>query len=196
MSSGDPGEPEEGPVLGPEELDISQEDNVLEIDEGRYVISPDEDSSPNPPESGPNVEASQSEKKLDRQNSDQLERPLDREDIHDWLNRDFTDIDTRYGFDVTAKFDDSVTQQRLVSNNVVAVFENLILWYAQQVGGDTPVEEVLGILLSEATVPIRYPHRTLVALIKYHELESSDTVQELLHAVSENEGVLLPPSED
>lgn len=196
MPSGDPGEPEEGPVLGPEELDISQEDNVLEIDDGRYVISPDEDSSPNRPENEPDFEASPSEREVKEKHSQELKHTLEREDIHDWLNRDFADIETQYGFDVTGKFDNAVTQQRLVSNNIVTVFENLILWYAQQVGGETPVEEVLGILLSEANVPIRYPHRTLVALLRYHELDSSNTVGELLEAVDENEGVLLPPARD
>jgi len=196
MTSGDPSEPEDGSVLGPEELDISQEDNVLEIDEGRYVISPDEDSPPTPPDPQPNSETTPSRRNNEQEDSIQTAQNLAREEIHDWLNRDFADLETQYGFDVTAKFDDSVTQQRLVSNNVVTVFENLILWYAQQVGGETPVEEVLGILLSEANVPIRYPHRTLVALLKYHELNSSNTVGELLQAVSDNEGVLLPPSED
>ena len=193
MSSGDPDGNEEGPVLGPEELDISQEDNVLEIDDGRYVISPDEDKAPNPPEGQPKLDPTAP--KREAQDGFDYSPSLDRDDIHDWLNRDFNKLETQYGFDVTAKFDDSVAQQRLVSNNVVTAFENLILWYAQQIGGETPVEEVLGILLSEANVPIRYPHRTLVALLRYHELDSSNTVEELLTAVQDNEGVLLPPSD-
>lgn len=194
MASGDPDEPDDAPVLGPEELDISQEENVLEIDDGRYVISPDEDSPPNPPDPAKDSRASETHPESLPSSTEHQE--LNRDDVHKWLTRDFTELETQYGFDVTAKFDESVTQQRLVSNNVVTVFENLILWYAQQVGGDTPVEEVLGILLSEANVPIRYPHRTLVALIKHHELDSSNTVEELLEVVNENEGVLLPPSNE
>ena len=49
----------------------------------------------------------------------------------------------------------------MVSNDVVTVFESLVLWYGQQIDNTTPVEEVLGILLVEANAPVRYPATSL-----------------------------------
>ncbi|MFC7195718.1 hypothetical protein ACFQL4_15590 [Halosimplex aquaticum] len=36
----DPSDAEDGPILSPDELDITQDEHVAEIDDGRYVVSP------------------------------------------------------------------------------------------------------------------------------------------------------------
>jgi hypothetical protein len=97
----------------------------------------------------------------------------------------------RYGFDVTAKFDGGVDQQKLVSNDIVTVFESLLLWYARQLDGSTPVEEVLGILLSQSNVPVRYPSSTVQDLVKSTNLGPDDTIADLIEAVDDEDGLEL-----
>ena len=206
MDKGEPTDPDEGPILGPDELDITEEENVLEIDDSRYVISTDDDNPPVPPEQ-PNKPMGKDDdsspprrRKTPSKPQERSKDPgtiesssLNQTDVHQWMTQYFQDSDTRYGFDITGKFDENVSQNHLFSNNVVTAFENLVLWYAQQVGGDTPVEEALGILLSEANVKVRFPHQALVTLLESHDLESTDTIGELLRAVNEDGGVILSP---
>lgn len=184
------GNADEGPILSPEELDISEDDHVRELEDGRYVVSPDgpiSDPVPSPPDgreaagptragpSGPEASAA----------------TLDQDAVHDWLARSFEDTTSRYGFDVTATFDGRVAQRRMASNDVTTIFESLILWYAQQIETDTPVEEVLGILLMESTVPIRYPPASLERLVATTDLEPGDSIADLLAAVEADDGVSL-----
>jgi hypothetical protein len=180
-------EPQEGPVLAPEELDIAEDDHVTQIDDGRYVVSPETRPADDPrevdesPEETEQVDVAESAGGPD----------LDRGTVHDWLADDLGRATSRYGFDVTATFGDGVSQRRMVSNDVVTIFENLVLWYAQQIDADTPVEEVLGILLLETNVPVRYPPRSLRRLIKSANLGPDDTIADLLAAVDAEDGVEL-----
>jgi outer membrane biosynthesis protein TonB len=200
------GTPDEGPILSPEELDISDDEHVTQLDEGRFVVSPDsrsdgqQQSEPQQPapsnQSGANPqEQPQPQPERPRQQPQQPRRSADSavtgEQAHQWLRQSFAQGNSRYGFDVTAVFDGSVSQRRMASNDVVTIFESLILWYAQQVDSQTPVEEVLGILLMEANVPIRYPPASLQNLIKSSGLDPDDTIEDLLAAVSEEDGVKL-----
>ncbi|WP_302081720.1 DUF7500 family protein [Salinibaculum rarum] len=200
------GDPEEGPILSPEELDIADDEHVTKLDEGRFVVSPDvrdqqtpsnahQSSSQNQPQ--PDAEPNQQSEPQPQSNTTQPSRqpaPSDditREEVHQWLRQSFENGGSRYGFDVTAIFDDSVSQRRMASNDVVTIFESLILWYAQQIDNDTPVEEVLGILLMESNVPVRYPSKSLTNLVKSTGLDPDDTIADLLAAVDEDNGVEL-----
>jgi hypothetical protein len=116
---------------------------------------------------------------------------LTRDQVHAWLRESFEGNSSRYGFDVTATFDGSVGQRRMASNDVVTIFESLVLWYAQQVDSDTPVEEILGILLMEANVPVRYPPESLKSLVKSAGLGPEDTIADLLARVDEDDGLKL-----
>lgn len=201
MENDDPNDSEDGTILGPEELDITEEENVLEIDDGRYVISTDKNNPPEPsaststservPGSTDGVNTSQLDQEQHRENDPLDISTLDQTEVHRWMDIHFQKSDTRYGFDITGKFDGAVSQHHLFSNNVVTAFENLVLWYAQQVGGDTPVEQVLGILLSEANVRIQFPHEAFLTLLDSHNLDGSDTIDELLRSVQDEDGVVL-----
>ena len=186
MSEGpDEPNPEDGKILSPDELDISDDDHVEQIDEGRYVVSPDvrtDSTTPSraDPEPTPAPEP-----------TEQPEPTLDEATVHEWLVETMADGNSRYGFDVTAKFDGSVSQQRMVSNDIITVFESLMLWYARQVDGSTPVEEVLGILLSESNVPVRYPPESLRNLVKTSDCSPDDSIAELLATVEGEDGVQL-----
>lgn len=215
------GEPEDGKVLSPEELDITDSKHVTELEDGRYVVSservdvqPRTEGAAEPrskaddsgagvhaeggattsrtdqPESAPSRPASSgsksrepepgaSERRVDR-------RQLTREQLHDELAASFEDSTAQYGFDVTASFDGRTRQRRMASNDLVTVFESLLLWYAQQVDTDTPVEEVLGILLAEANAPIRYPPESLHQVVRRSGLDPEDSIADLLRAIEDD----------
>jgi hypothetical protein len=224
----DGGRPEEGRILSPEELDISESEHVEQLDEDRFVVSPDarvdstpsdtrqgassgpERPQPDPePEPDPEPDPAQARDPSHTQDSDpshaqdsdpshardpepeQRGTDLSQERVHRWLRESFVDNSSRYGFDVTATFDGSVNQRRMASNDVVTIFESLVLWYAQQVDSDTPVEEILGILLMEANVPVRYPPESLKHMVKSAGLGPEDTIADLLAAAEEKEGLEL-----
>jgi len=220
------GEPEDGKVLSPEELDITDSEHVTELEDGRYVVSservdaqPRTESAAEPrsktdepeagvhaegeattgrsdrPGSAPNRSANAGGQSRDRESGAREEHAdtrheLTRERLHDELAASFEESSARYGFDVTASFDGEIRQRRMASNDLVTVFESLLLWYAQQVDADTPVEEVLGILLAEANAPVRYPPESLHRLIKRSGLEPEDSIADLLRAI-EDEGARL-----
>jgi hypothetical protein len=206
------GGPEEGPILSPEELDIADDEHVTQLDEGRYVVSPEARPEETKSQQGPPTERGQAESQSSGESeptpdtgdrspsrgiSERAPREqsqgadLSREEVHRWLRESFAGGGSRYGFDVTATFDGSISQRRMASNDVVTIFESLILWYAQQIDSDTPVEEILGILLMEANVPVRYPPESLKNLVKSTGLGPDDTIADLLAAVDEDDGVEL-----
>ncbi|WP_136716792.1 DUF7500 family protein [Halorientalis salina] len=219
---------EEGPVLSPEELDISNDERVKEIDDGRYVVSSGgpvtdqqtdpageleagqadtpasdeyktgpnpaiDNDDPTPLESAPNTEADQpSASQSPSQSQPQPQsQSLDARSVHNWLSEDLQASNSDYAFDVTANFGGNVSQQRMVSNDVVTTFETLVMWYAQQVDRNTPVGQVLGILLMEANVPIRYPTKALRSALQSTNLSADDTIADLLAEVKENQGLEL-----
>ena len=178
--------PEEGRILSPEELDIGDDEHVTQLDEGRFVVSPDtreeNETQQRQPQPAPKPQPDQSES---------TPSELTQEEVHQWLRESFEGPGSRYGFDVTATFAGSVSQRRMASNDVVTIFESLILWYAQQIDNNTPVEEILGILLMEANVPIRYPPQSLQKLVQKTGLGPDDTIADLLAAVEDDDGVQL-----
>lgn len=180
-----PDDPDRGAVLSPDELDITADDRVAEIDDGRFVIAAGDDA--------PDVD--------DVGTADDVAHgpaepgsgePVDERAVRDWLLDSLEDADAHYGFDVTVKVDDDVARQRLLSNDISVTFETLLTWYAQRVGRGTAVEVVLGILLNESNVPIRYPPETMRALVDEHDLGPDDSIADLLAAVDEADGVVLP----
>lgn len=192
MSEGpDEPQPEDGKILAPEELDISDNEHVEQIDEGRYVVSPDVRTDTTTQRPSKPEPARDSEPAQDPEPEGQAKPTLDDATVHEWLAENMDGGNSRYGFDVTAKFDGSVSQQRMVSNDIITVFESLMLWYARQVDGSTPVEEVLGILLSESNVPVRYPPESLKKLVKSSDCSPDDSIAELLATVEGDDGVQL-----
>lgn len=170
-------------VLSPEELDITDDESVAEIDEGRYVISPNE-SAPKP--------IKQFEKDDDPIENIRSGEGLTAEEVTDWLQAELENSGSQYGFNISAKFKSGIEHERLYSNDIVTTFENLLVWYAQRAGGDTPVEEVLGILLLESSVPITFPPRTIREFVSDYDLKRSDTIGDLLDGIKDDD-VQFPP---
>ncbi|WP_436900632.1 DUF7500 family protein [Halovenus halobia] len=229
--SSDGGRADEGRILTPNELDITESEHVEEIDDGRFVVSPDARTGSdtpagdgagqgtpqrgNPPSGGGGGRdtarsgggqagnqppaggnagrgAPANQRQQNTQPSAQGGRgQLSEEDVRRWLRQKYEQSNSKYAFDVTAQFDGTVSQRRLASNDLITVFESLMLWYGQQVDSNMPVEEVLGILLMESNVPIRYPPESVETLIKSTGLGPDDTIADLLEAVRDDDGVKL-----
>lgn len=181
---------DEGTVLAPEELDIEDDEHVAKLDEDRYVVSADK-------RIGDTVEGTAGDPTTPDAPTDTgqpgqpPEPELDEQAVHTWLEDRFVASDATYGFDVTAKFEDGVSQKRLVSNDVVTVFEGLVTWYAQGLDPTTPVEEVVGILLTESNVPIKAPAAALTRAMEDEGLSPDDDIAALFEAIAEDGGLLL-----
>lgn len=216
MATGDedPSDADDGRILSPDELDITQDEHVAEIDDGRYVVSPGdpigdvpttrtdtESSTDSPtnrgaepavdPNAGSRADASGSATPEPSAAGGGSQVELTEQSVHRFLATQFEDSGSRYGFDITATFDGAVQQRQMVSNDVVTIFESLVLWYAQQIDGKTPVEEVLGILLMEANVPVRYPPASLQRLLESTDLSPDDSIADLIAAVGDEDGFRL-----
>ncbi len=206
------GNPEDGPILTPEEIDIEDDEHVTQIDDGRFVVSPDatQAGGDRDQEATPTAGSEQSSEPGDPEDSAAGRRrgesvapapgttpgtpddaSLTEREVHAWLERDLAGTRSRYSFDVTAKFDDTVTQRRMASNDVVTVFESLVLWYSQGLDRDTPVEQILGILLTESSVPVRFPAASIQRLVDSTDLDRENTVGDLIEAVEAQDGFRL-----
>ncbi|WP_244605282.1 DUF7500 family protein [Halorussus halobius] len=186
-------------ALSPDDLDIEDEDNVVQLDEGRFVIGTDQ--HPEVPddrrEAGGSDEA-------DPGGADAGPAPNGRDAIptgegvdsgavKQWLEADLEGASAKYGFHVAAKSEGAVSHQQLFSDDVGTVFDGLLRWYAQQLTTETAVEDVLGILLTESNVRVRYSPSCLQAILESYQLGPEDTIADLVEAVQDDRGMVFPP---
>lgn len=191
MADEDPEIEEEGAVLSPDELDIRGGEDVVEIEEGRYVISP----SGGPPMVSNEPRDDPSE--ADGSDAGEASPPELTEDVvHGFLDDRLAAADSMYAFDVTGRFEDRTSQRSLFSNDVVTTFESLVVWYANHAASDTPVEDVVGILLMESNLDVTFPVASLRVFASAHGLEGSDTLEALFSAAREAGGVRFPTGDD
>lgn len=180
----EPPEKDDGGVLSPDELDIRNEENVVELEEGRYVISPG-GREPNVPS---RAKSTPSTPRTDVDDSETNEE-LTESDVHEWIEDRLLSADSKFAFDVSASFEGDVSQKALFSNDVVTTFENLVVWYARHAGGDTPVEDVLGILLVESNLSVRFPAESLQAFAESHGLDGEASLESLFEVARESGGI-------
>jgi hypothetical protein len=190
MGNDDPRDADEGAVLSPEELDFTDAQNVAELEEGRYLVSPD--ASAEPGDAAPEGEGAVPDATPAEDSAPAAAGSIGATEVNEWLEAHVSATDAEFGFHVTAAFEGSVARQELHSDDVVTTFESLLTWYARHVSTDTPVEEVLAILLLEANVPLEFPPSALEALLEREDVSPEDSVADLLAAVEERGGVRLP----
>lgn len=204
-------------VLSPEELDIAADEHVANLGSGRYVVGsdgpPDEDKveevraqlagaverMPDDAESANDEPAQEPESPTDTAETaaprDEDAAALDGRAVKSWIDRQLASSDSQYAYRIAAKSGDTVSHQQLASDDIGMAFDALLMWYAQQVGRGTAVEEVLGILLAESSIRVRYPTRRLLAYLDENELGPNDTIADLITAVQDDGGLVFPPSE-
>lgn len=186
-----------GGALSPDDLDIEDNERVVPLDEGRYVIGTEGRPSV-PSETGERSEetaAASSDGNPERSGDDTVdtEGSVDSGSAKRWLEDDLRDVSVRYGFHVTAKAEDSVNHQQMLSDDVTTVFDGLLRWYARQLTTETAVEDVLGILLTESNVRVRYSSSCLQAILDAHDLDPEDSIADLYDAVQDGQGMVFPP---
>jgi hypothetical protein len=198
-------------VLSPDELDIEAREEVAAIGEDRYVIGPD--GPPKPPETddgedsdaaGDSDAAEQSEQPEAKAESEAASDPepdatksattgeVTGRDVKQWLSDELDEHDSEYAYRIAAKSGESINHQQLATDDIGAAFDGLLVWYAQQVASGTPVDEALGILLSESSVQARYPASRLIAYLEAHDLGPDDSIRDLVDAVDEDDGLVFP----
>jgi hypothetical protein len=210
----DPAPVDEESAVDPEDLDIEDDEYVKSLGDHRYVVSPNDPISDKSNQTtgrdAPSPPATESDRDSDRRN-DSDRKPEsgdsraeevppsppkdDSVNVHRArarLTERMIDAKGAYGFDVTAQFGDNVVQQHLQANDVVTVFDALLLWYAEHLDDEKSAEEAIGILLAESDIPVEYPANSLVSLVRAHGLDGSDTVADLVNAACD-ETVQFPP---
>lgn len=174
MPPNDHDEPEDataggGSPLSTDDLDFSKDEHVKMIDDNRYVVSPD---TP--------IDSSTSE------SSTADEATPDESSPHERLRADLQSSPHAYGIELSAKLEGGTGTHRTRSDDLVTTFESLLLWFTHYVDDETPPAEVLGILLAESNLTVRYPQGTLRSLVDAYDLGSDDSIADLLSAVGED----------
>ena len=199
-------------VLSPEELDIADDENVATLGGGRYVVGPDgppnedkvqevrsrlagavgadEDDSGDESEQPGSTERTETESRSDQQST-----TLSGREVKAWIDRQLTASDSRYAYRIAAKSGDQIAHQQLASDDIGMTFDALLLWYAQQVGHGTAVEEVLGILLAESNIRVQYPPQRFHSYLDENDLGPNDSISDLLRCIQDDGGLVFPPSQ-
>lgn len=213
----------EGPpderVLSPEELDFTEDEKVEQLDEGKFVIGTEgepnvataqEESPHRPPSSQgqpdtgtgepgrtdsstqPDPTETQGTSRRETQPGAAVNELTGRQ-VKDFLSAELRRTESTYAYRIAAKTEDRVSHQQLASDDIGMAFDGLLMWYAQQVGAETSVEEALGILLAKSNIRIRYPTKLLTAYLKKHDLGPDDDIADLMAAIKHEDGLVFPP---
>ncbi|WP_460918187.1 DUF7500 family protein [Salinarchaeum chitinilyticum] len=202
---GDPTD-EEGKVLSPQELELANKDGVEQLDEGRFVVSPD-GTDPNVPTElsvdGAAVESSAREESVAATSAETSASDsaadgaetgsIDRTAIQDWHEGQLSESPSAYGYHLSLKAGSAIDHHTIHSDDVTMTFNNLLLWYARTVDGDLPPGAVLGILLSDASVPVQFPVKALEQFVMDQGLSTDDSIADLLETVRDDGGIVFPP---
>ena len=193
MDSDDP-DPDEGGegAVRPEDLDISDDRRVVELDDRRYVVATANSDTPAPPES---ESADSPDEATGGSGENAGDGHLSRTEAREAMIEYVEGRDAHHGFVVVGSFDDKVDGAEAFADDLPAVFGEFVNWYVTNVDTETSRAEVLGILLAAAGVPVQYPVRALERLLSAHGLSADDPIDDLLR-VAREEGLRLPPPTD
>lgn len=178
---------DDGPVLSPEELDLTDREEVEEIDDGRFVVSAD-GSPPSVSETDPSDDTND-DQSTPAQPTDELTEAT----VKTWYEQQLTRAPTDFGYYISLKVDDEIRHHTIHSDDITTAFNNLLLWYATTVDREMPPGAVLGILLSETDTPVQYPVKSFEEFLLEQGLSTDDTIGELLATLREQERVVFPP---
>lgn len=117
-------------VLSPTEVELDGE-HVRQLEDGRYVITTD------------NMGATQPD-------SREVRESIREEQESSKSATALTDLDGKYALVASMRTGMSENTFHIDTNDVSEAFESLLRWYARQVAGDRPPEEVIEVLLANS----------------------------------------------
>jgi|GEM_PF-599248 len=120
---------------------------------------------------------------------------LSGREVKNWVDTQLQESESQYAYRIAAKSGERVSHQQLASDDIGMAFDALLMWYAQQVGRGTAVEEVLGILLAESNIRVQYPTPRLLAYLDENDLGPNDSIADLIRAVQDDDGLVFPPTQ-
>jgi len=139
-------EPADGPadeeVLEPADLDVTTDEHVTELEDNRFVVSLDEKGiASSEPLPGGDEDAAADGADVPGDGDEESDREPESTDS-------LADVSAPYAVSLAARTEGEYAAHVVSSHNVVQAFEEVVRWYATQVGDDgTPPEEVVRILL-------------------------------------------------
>jgi hypothetical protein len=192
----------DAPPADPEELDFTDDESVVEIGEGRYVVGTN--GRPNVGRSRParrpadesDFTAADPASPAERRPSDSdlqadaagADAAVDRQAVSRWLASSFDGDGFTYGIDATLHADGDTTRQRMVSNDVTATFDSLVTWFASNAGPSSPTPEALGLLLVASETTVDVPPVAIKRFAASQGLTASDSIGDLVRAAEEAGG--------
>ena len=201
---------EEVPPADPDDLDFTDNENVVEIGEGRYVVGTDGRPNLDGSGSGPAAaDASDRAAQADRSDAaapaDSAETPtstdpaagsasgrasggnVDKAAVNRWLTGSFDNDGFEYGIDLTVSAEGHTARNRMVSNDVTATFDTLLSWFVANAGPESPPSEALGLLLVAADTSVELPPEAIKQFAAGQGLSADDSIGDLVRA-AENAG--------
>ncbi|MFC5135458.1 MULTISPECIES: DUF7500 family protein [Haloferacaceae] len=200
----------DAPPADPDDLDFTDDESVVEIGQGRYVVGTDgrpnvrrrsRASAPDPePVNGsgfqsatnPSPAAEREPVAGDRGGaggtSSAGEGDVDRRAVSRWLANSFDDDGFDYGVDMTLHAKGSTARNRMVSNDVTATFDNTLSWFVANAGPGTDPAEALGLLLVAADSPVDVPPVAIKRFAASQGLSANDSIADLIRAAEDAGG--------
>ncbi|WP_281195133.1 hypothetical protein [Halorubrum sp. F4] len=201
----------DAPPADPDDLDFTDDESVVEIGEGRYVVGTDgrpnvrRRSRASAPDPGP-ADGSGFQSPADPAPATDREPvagdrdgaggdggsggsgDVDRRAVSQWLADSFDDDGFDYGVDVTLHAKGSTARNRMVSNDVTATFDNTLSWFVSNAGPGTDPAEALGLLLVAADSPVDVPPVAIKRFAASQGLSANDSIADLIRAAEDAGG--------
>ena len=204
----------DAPAADPEDLDFTDDESVVEIGQGRYVVgtngrpnverSRDERRAP-PPDDRPEFAAADSPAERRPSGGARGGRDpaggrresggaptgadaVDRRAVSRWLAASFDGDGFDYGIDATLHANGDTARQRTASDDVAGTFDTLLSWFASNAGPDSSPPEAIGLLLAAAETPVDLPPVVIKRFAAERGLSASDSIGDLVRAAEEEGG--------
>jgi hypothetical protein len=187
---------DEAPPADPEDLDFTDDENVVEIGEGRYVVGTD--GRPNLDGSGSGPAAADASDRAERAGqggaADPSDpsgasasgrgagEPVDKAAVNRWLTGSFDNDGFEYGVDLTVSAEGQTARNRMVSNDVTATFDTLLSWFLANAGPESSPSEALGLLLVAADTSVELPPEAITQFAADQGLSADDSIGDLVRA--------------
>lgn len=118
---------EEKAILDPEELRIENKDEVTKIDDNRYVVA-----SSGSPNSDGIMEDKVNQEDHTEDTTDQTANSADLEEAVKIIEKENDSRDEMYSIILVGNFDGEKKRATLTENNIMSLFEKMILWISNQ----------------------------------------------------------------